>query len=150
VVPGNHDYWSKAPFKDIAKCFQASGGAWLLDEPAVTSDKAFQITGASFFTFKKQPLQVAPGMRNIFLMHYPAWINKLAGRQFDLVLAGHSHGGQVRLPFYGPLFLPFGVDQYDLGMFRTAAGPLYVNPGIGWYPVPIRFNCRPEITVFEV
>jgi predicted MPP superfamily phosphohydrolase len=42
------------------------------------------------------------------------------------------------------------VDEFDLGMFQTAAGRLYVNPGIGWFPVPIRFNCRPEITVFEV
>jgi predicted MPP superfamily phosphohydrolase len=89
-------------------------------------------------------------MRNVFLMHYPAWIEKLGGRRFDLVLAGHSHGGQVRLPFYGPVFVPFGVDRYDLGLFRTSAGPLYVNPGLGWYPVPIRFNCRPEITVFEI
>ena len=38
----------------------------------------------------------------------------------------------------------------DMGLFRTPSGPLYVNPGIGWFPVPIRFNCRPEITVFEV
>jgi hypothetical protein len=60
-------------------------------------------------------------------MHYPAWIEKLEGKGFDLVLAGHSHGGQVRLPFYGPVFLPFGVGRYDLGLFRTVSGPLYVN-----------------------
>ena len=42
------------------------------------------------------------------------------------------------------------VDEYDLGLFQTAAGPLYVDPGIGWFPVPIRFNCRPEITVIEI
>ena len=52
--------------------------------------------------------------------------------------------------FYGPIFVPFGVGRYVMGSFRTPAGPLYVNPGIGWFPVPIRFNCRPEITVFEV
>lgn len=149
-VPGNHDYWSKVPFAGIAKCFAASGGGWLLDEAVITLDGKFLITGAAFLTFKKQPLRVDPDRRNIFLMHYPAWIDKLAGNQFDLVLAGHSHGGQVRLPFYGPVFLPFGVNQYDLGMFHTPSGALYVNPGIGWYPVPIRFNCRPEITVFEL
>ena len=149
-VPGNHDYWSKVPFTGITACFKDSGGAWLMDESVVTADGKFTITGASFFTFKKQPLQVDPHRRNIFLMHYPAWIEKLAGKSFDLVLAGHSHGGQVRLPFYGPVILPFGVDRYDLGLFHTPAGPLYVNPGIGWFPVPIRFNCRPEITVFEL
>jgi len=56
----------------------------------------------------------------------------------------------VRLPFYGPLIVPYGVDEFDMGLFHTTAGPLYVNPGIGWFPVPIRFNCRPEITVFEI
>jgi len=149
-VPGNHDYWSKAPFDGIAKCCAASGGAWLLDESMVTGDGKFAITGAAFLTFKQKPIRTAQDMRNVFLMHYPAWIEKLGGRRFDLVLAGHSHGGQVRLPFYGPVFVPFGVDRYDLGLFRTPAGPLYVNPGLGWYPVPIRFNCRPEITVFEI
>ncbi len=82
-------------------------------------------------------------------MHYPAWVEKFATQKFDLLLAGHSHGGQVRLPFFGPLYVPFGVEQYDLGRFETKAGVLYVNPGIGWFPWPIRFNCRPEITVFE-
>jgi predicted MPP superfamily phosphohydrolase len=149
-VPGNHDYWSKVPFEGIAKCFAASGGAWLLDERVITHDGKFSITGASSFRFKREPFQINPGTRNIFLMHYPAWIEKFAGRKFDLVLAGHSHGGQVRLPFYGPLMVPFGVNQYDMGLFHTVAGPLYVNPGIGWFPVPIRFNCRPEITVFEI
>jgi predicted MPP superfamily phosphohydrolase len=149
-VPGNHDYWSKVPFDGITKCFAASGGAWLLDQQVVTADGKFSVIGAAFFTFKKQPLRINPATRNIFLMHYPAWISKLEGAKLDLVLAGHSHGGQVRLPFYGPLIIPFGVDQFDLGLFHTAAGPLYVNPGIGWYPVPVRFNCRPEITVFEL
>ena len=63
------------------------------------------------------------------------------------MLAGHSHGGQVRIPFYGPIIVPYAVDEYDLGLFQTKSGPLYVTSGIGWYPVPIRFNCRPEITV---
>jgi predicted MPP superfamily phosphohydrolase len=149
-VPGNHDFWSKVPFTGIKKCFEASGGAWLLDESIVTADGSFKITGAAFFSFKKEPLRMDPSRRNILLMHYPAWIEKLAGKNCDLILAGHSHGGQVRLPFYGPVFLPFGVDRYDLGLFRTPSGPLYVNAGIGWFPVPIRFNCRPEVTVFEL
>jgi len=61
-----------------------------------------------------------------------------------------SHGGQVRIPFYGPLMLPFGVNQYDLGLFQTPSGPLYVNAGIGYFHLNVRFNCRPEITVFEI
>jgi predicted MPP superfamily phosphohydrolase len=83
-------------------------------------------------------------------MHYPAWVERLGGQTFSLLLAGHSHGGQVRVPFYGPIFVPFGVGRYVMGSYQTGSGPLYVNPGIGWFPVPIRFNCRPEITVFEI
>ena len=67
------------------------------------------------------------------------------------MLAGHSHGGQVRIPFYGAPAVPFAVDEYDLGRFQTPAGPLYVNPGIGYLSgFAFRFNCRPEITVIEI
>jgi hypothetical protein len=149
-VPGNHDYWSKVPFDGIAKCFAATGGEWLIDRAVVTADGKFTILGAACLRSNQAPLRQNANTRNIFLMHYPAWVNNLGGQRFHLLLAGHSHGGQVRLPFYGPLMVPFGVEQYDMGLFKTTCGPLYVNPGIGWFPVPIRFNCRPEITVFEV
>jgi uncharacterized protein len=57
----------------------------------------------------------------------------------------------VRIPFYGPVVVPFNVGEYDLGLFETKAGPLYVNPGIGYLrDFDFRFNCRPEITVIEV
>ena len=161
-VPGNHDYWSKAPFDGIAKCFAGTGGAWLLDQQAVTGDGKFCISGATCLkwqpTFagattgssRQTPIHANLTTRNIFLMHYPSWVKNLGGQEFDLVLAGHSHGGQVWLPLYGPVYVPFGVEQYVRGLFHTDAGPLYVNPGIGWFPVPIRFNCRPEITVFDI
>ena len=147
-VPGNHDYWSKAPFEPFVKSFVATGGGWLMDEQRVTADGKFTITGATCLSSRQPPIAAKVGTRNIFLMHFPAWAKKVP--KYDLLLAGHSHGGQVRLPFYGPLIVPYGVDEFDLGLFKTAAGPLYVNPGIGWFPVPFRFNCRPEITVFEV
>jgi predicted MPP superfamily phosphohydrolase len=149
-VPGNHDYWCKAPFESIARCFAATGGGWLLDRQVTTRDGKLTIIGATCRSFRQLPIHPSPGTRNVLLMHYPAWVAKLGPEKFDLILAGHSHGGQVRLPFYGAVYVPYGVEQYEIGMFRTAAGPLYVNPGIGWYPWPIRFNCRPEITVFEL
>jgi len=49
------------------------------------------------------------------------------------------------------MVLPYGVDEYDLGLFQTMSGPLYVNAGIGYvYDYNFRFNCRPEITVIEI
>lgn len=149
-VPGNHDYWSKVSFDGIANCFAASGGGWLLDQQLITRDGKVNILGATCLSAKQPPLAIKPDRKNILLMHYPAWVKRLGPEKLDLMLAGHSHGGQVRIPFYGPISVPWGVDEYDVGLFETSAGPLYVNPGIGWFPFPIRFRCRPEITVIEI
>jgi predicted MPP superfamily phosphohydrolase len=149
-VPGNHDYWSRSPFGEIRKCFASTGGAWLEDEQQVTADGKVNIVSLARLGQNHPLPSPNSGMKNILLMHYPAWVKGLDGRKFDLTLAGHSHGGQVRIPFFGPVMVPYGVDEYDLGLFQTNAGPLYVNPGIGWFPLPIRFHCRPEITAIEV
>ena len=77
-------------------------------------------------------------------------MNNLPAESFDLILAGHSHGGQVRLPVFGPLLVPFGVEGYDAGLYDTPAGPLYVNVGIGTFMLPVRFWCRPELAVIEL
>lgn len=150
-VPGNHDYWSKASFEPIQECFQATGGAWLLDEQRQLAGGKINLVGLSCEQYDQpMPLPGGPG-KNILLMHYPAWVKRLGSRKFDLILAGHSHGGQVRIPFWGPLMVPYGVDEFDLGLFRAESGPLYVNSGIGYvYGFSFRFNCRPEITVIEI
>jgi predicted MPP superfamily phosphohydrolase len=72
------------------------------------------------------------------------------GRSFDLILAGHSHGGQIRLPFIGALIVPKGVTPYEHGFYETPGGPLYVNAGIGTYRLPLRWNCPPELTLVTI
>ena len=89
------------------------------------------------------------GLKRLLLVHYPLFVEQVKG-SFDLILAGHSHGGQVRIPFWGALTLPYRVGHYDLGLFQTQAGPLYVNPGIGTFYLPVRTWCRPEISVIEL
>jgi uncharacterized protein len=150
-VPGNHDYWSRISFEPVIKCFSTTGGAWLLDEARATAGGKINIIGASCTHGDQALLPINHSGKNILLFHYPIWAKKLGGQKFDLMLAGHSHGGQVRIPFYGALVLPYGVDEYDLGLFQTKSGPLYVNAGIGYiYTYNFRFNCRPEITVIEI
>jgi predicted MPP superfamily phosphohydrolase len=147
-VPGNHDYWSGADFARIAQVFTATGGAWLPDQAVKTAARAVQVLGYTC----RQPncLQPEPGGKRVALIHYPAWFPNLGPHRFDAILAGHSHGGQVRLPFVGALVKPFGVEGYELGLYRTPAGPLYVGAGIGWFYLPVRFRCRPEITLIEL
>jgi len=147
-VPGNHDYWANADFAAIAKAFAKTGGRWLMDESVSAAGDCINIAGA---TCSKPPsLALSATQKNIVLLHYPEWVDKLGPYQFDVALAGHSHGGQVRIPFYGPLIVPFGVGPYDLGLFKTKSGPLYVGAGLGWFYLKLRLNCRPEITVIEI
>ena len=122
-VPGNHDYWSCVPFDGIRQCFASTGGAWLVDEQRVIADGKINLVGMARLG-PGHPLPAAdPEKKNLLLVHYPAWAKRLAGQKFDLILAGHSHGGQVRIPFYGPVMVPYAVDEYDLGLFQTEAGP---------------------------
>jgi uncharacterized protein len=149
-VPGNHDYWSGADFGKIENSFAATGGAWLLNRQMTAANGKICLSGATCLRGLPPKFPPVSSGKSILLMHYPIFADELHGQNYDLILAGHSHGGQVRLPFYGALVLPYWVGKYDLGLFRVAAGPLYVNPGIGWMTTPMRFNCRPEITVFDI
>jgi predicted MPP superfamily phosphohydrolase len=88
--------------------------------------------------------------RVIFLTHCPLGIELLGERKVALALAGHSHGGQVRLPLIGALRVPQNVGPYDRGHYDTPNGPLYVTSGIGTWFLPLRFLCRPEIAVIRI
>jgi len=147
-VPGNHDYWAHANFDEIATAFAKTGGAWLVDKQITTRDGKITLHGAG----KHSPKNLRPDSqtKNIMLIHYPEWVERLAPNKFDAILAGHSHGGQVRIPFYGPIIVPSCTGKYDWGLFQTAAGPFYVSCGIGWFVFNLRFCCRPEIVLFEV
>jgi uncharacterized protein len=146
--PGNWDYSSHADFKEYEKAFSATGGAWLEDRSAVLEKQNIELIGMGLRGV--HALGEAQAVRRILLIHYPIQADRLDGRRYDLILAGHSHGGQVRLPFYGALVVPYGVGDYDFGRFDSLGGPLYVNAGIGTYLLPVRFNCRPEITVVRL
>ena len=143
--PGNHDYWCQAPFAEYEAAFAETGGGWLVDRSVVLSGHDLEIVGMGQMGIHALPVRQAG--RRLLLLHYPAMADTLGDSRFDLILAGHSHGGQIRLPFYGALALPWGVGPYDLGYFESKGGPLYVNPGIGTYYIPYRFNCRPEVTL---
>jgi uncharacterized protein len=87
----------------------------------------------------------------ILLVHEPDFAAHVVGRQIALMLSGHTHGGQVRLPFLPPLLLPKMGTRYVEGHFRLGDGmQLYVNRGIGAVNLPFRFRCPPEISVITL
>lgn len=143
--PGNHDYWSGADFKLYHAAFAATGGEWLVDRSVVLEKHGLEIVGIALTATRA--LRAPRAGKRLLLLHYPVMADRLQGATFDLILAGHSHGGQVRLPFIGAPLLPRGVGAYDLGNFETPGGPLSVTAGIGTYRLPIRFNCSPEVTL---
>ena len=146
-TPGNHDYQCGVPFSEFASAFSATGGEWLVDRGHLLPDRDIELVG--FGRGGVRALMPPQASRQILLLHYPQVANGL-GREFDLILAGHSHGGQIRLPLVGALVLPKGVGHYESGSYTTPGGPLYVNAGIGTYRIPFRWNCRPEITVVTI
>jgi len=68
--------------------------------------------------------------------------------QFVLQLSGHSHGGQIVLPFSGPTILPWMGEIYPVGLYDLDSMYLYTNRGLGMTGIPARINCPPEITLF--
>jgi predicted MPP superfamily phosphohydrolase len=86
----------------------------------------------------------------ILLAHEPDCADRVSRTAVALQLSGHSHGGQVRLPIIGPLYLPPLARKYPWGFRRIGNLALYTNVGIGTIGVPVRFNCRPEITLLTL
>ena len=86
----------------------------------------------------------------ILLSHSPEIFFKADLARFDLVLAGHTHGGQVRLPWFGALWLPEGSEEYESGWFRGSTASMFVTRGVGTSILPIRFLARPEIALITL
>jgi predicted MPP superfamily phosphohydrolase len=145
-VPGNHEYRSGARVEEIERAFGSTGGAWLADRTASPRGGILIIGLAAR---PKESLIRIHGPRRILLTHYPETVDQLHGEVFDLILAGHSHGGQIRIPFWGAPLVPPGTGPYQKGLYRTTAGPLSVNPGIGTFSVPVRIFCPAEVTVIR-
>jgi uncharacterized protein len=146
--PGNHEYSSGISFRNCRSAFAATGGAWLMDRGLLVPQHDLEIVGMGIIGLRDVP--PLPASRRLLLIHYPLVADHLGDRQFDLILAGHSHGGQMRLPFWGAPILPRGVGKYDLGYYQTAGGPLHVSAGVGTCFLPLRLNCPPEITLIRI
>ena len=97
---------------------------------------------------------VPKGRYTVFLTHSPGDIGTVSRRGADLCLVGHTHGGQIALPFYGALItLCRTGKRYERGLHRVDSTWLYVNCGLGLeggIAPRVRFGCRPELTVIDL
>lgn len=149
-IKGNWEYWesishleellqSKGILDITNKKVQLKKGAWLAGfDDALEGEPDIQLLES----LKGSDL-------NIGIFHTPVFFKK-AYKFVDLSLAGHTHGGQVRLPYFGPVWTPAGTGEYVAGWYSKGNSALYVSRGIGTSMLPVRFNCRPELAVFEI
>ena len=84
------------------------------------------------------------------LVHEPDYADQLCRYPIDFQISGHSHGGQIRCPGVGALWLPEGAWKYPMGFYRLGPLQLYSNRGVGVTRLPLRLLCPPEITVFTL
>lgn len=144
-VPGNHDRWEVRSFDSIRETFRKTGGDWL------GAHAVLAVSGSVAIVTMACCQEKTPTAHNrILLEHYPDSAAQIRGSPCDLILAGHTHGGQIRIPFRSKLGVPLVVSTCDRGLFQTPCGPMYVNPGIGTFFLNMRFLCRPEVTLIEI
>ena len=155
-VLGNHDYWTSA---DAVREMLRQSGVTDLTNSIFTishSNETLHLCGVDDIWEGDVRLNdVVSKLPNdgaaVLLAHEPDFADESAviGR-FDLQVSGHSHGGQVVIPFYGAPILPYLGKKYPSGLYRVGNMLQYTNRGLGMIEPSVRFNCPPEITVFTL
>lgn len=155
AIYGNHDYGGGAEsvYKNI---MENSGFVLLKNEKIVLDDYNINIIGMDdsiFGNFEKEKLIdfLEEDSYNVVLSHEPDVVDYLLEYDIDLFLSGHSHGGQVNLPFVNSL--PLLARKYTNGIYsfnNYRQTTLYVNIGLGTSQIPLRFMAPPELSVFTM
>jgi hypothetical protein len=155
VVRGNWDdsYWWRTPIFDQTGVTELNGSVVRTE----VRGTPIRLAGLSFVNdgaMKKTVAGIPPAEFSLFLYHSPDLMPQAVEAHLDLYLAGHTHGGQVALPFYGAIITlsKFGK-RYESGLFHEKETWLYVNRGIGMagdYAPPVRFWSPPELTIIDV
>ncbi|WP_338469977.1 metallophosphoesterase [Niallia sp. XMNu-256] len=161
AIYGNHDHGGYGT--DIYKDIMVNSGFTLLQNNnqkiQLLDGSAIYIAGLDDAMLGKPDLEktvagIPKDSYKILLVHEPDLANLAVQYGLQLQLSGHSHGGQVKIPFVGPLITPPYSEQYYEGFYQVE-GPnndltLYVNRGIGTTRLPFRFLSKPELTLFTL
>ncbi len=153
AVLGNHEFWSgEVP---VIRAFEKNGIVILRNEsvPLPGSSRWFIAGLESYWAGRPDPSffdRSPAAAQYITIIHEPDPFQLLDHPRIRLQVSGHTHGGQIRMPFLGALRLPSWGRQFDAGHFTAANRHLYVNRGIGTVRVHFRFHCRPEISCLDV
>jgi predicted MPP superfamily phosphohydrolase len=154
AILGNHDYWIDA---ETVRTMLASSGITDLTNTVFTltrgSDNLYLCGVDDIWEGEVRLNDVIAQLQDnnaaILLAHEPDYADVSAATgKFDLQVSGHTHGGQVVIPLFGPPILPYLGQKYNTGLYKVGNMFQYTNRGVGTGRLPVRFNCRPEITIF--
>jgi hypothetical protein len=156
TVMGNHDYWTdpkkiRHMLRDIG-ILELSNSVYSLQR----GNACFHIGGVDDVYEGRDRMddllsRLPSDGAAMLLCHEPDFADtSSATERFDLQISGHSHGGQVVFPLIGNIHTPKHGHKYPLGLYQVGNMIQYTNRGVGMARIPIRFNCRPEVTVYTL
>lgn len=161
AILGNWEYWGGVKIEKLKKLYSRFNVQLLINQSTqlIIKDKKISIIGTDDWRCGTPDYNLfmegyEPGDFNLLLTHCPIYRDHIPKEIYDkaktdLVLSGHTHGGQFNLFGYTP-FKPYGSGKYVKGWYKEKFPPLYVSKGIGTSRLPFRFGARAEITIFNV
>lgn len=166
-VTGNHEAWIGSQYEELKTSLQNTGITVLQDEAIELNygDVCIQLIGLndpdfserdrllseSILEAKLSQVNISDGF-TILLSHRPEYFNVYQNKNIDLVLSGHAHGGQFRLPLGGGVIAPGQglFPKYDAGAYTENGTTMIVSRGVGNSIIPVRINNPPEIVIIEL
>jgi predicted MPP superfamily phosphohydrolase len=161
AILGNWEYWGKINLVTLASVYESYNCQLLINQTAVYQfgNKTIAVTGLDDYVGGSPDLPTALKSHtssdyHIILNHCPEYtsaITKQLGndRKVDVILSGHTHGGQINLFGFIP-FMPQGSGKYLKGWYQEDTTKLYVSKGVGTSLLPVRFGARAEIALFTM
>ncbi|MGL6183958.1 MAG: metallophosphoesterase [Clostridium chrysemydis] len=159
AIYGNHDYGGGA-VRYYSRIMNKSGFEVLKNDSHLikVKGKNIRILGADdglmgSFNSRLTMSKINKDDINILLLHEPDLSEKFLNYKVDLILSGHSHGGQIDLPFYGPVVKNVLSEKYTKGLYDLGNKfntKLYVSSGLGNTKLPYRFNNVPQVVCFDL
>jgi predicted MPP superfamily phosphohydrolase len=154
---GNHEFYSRAP-DDITRRLEDAGVKMLRNQSVTINinGNKLALIGIDDLghgdNFAAAVQTVPAGAVKILMTHKPYFFPEAAAAEMDLVLAGHTHGGQVVFVKVGDFALaPASIaSRYVAGLYEIGDSLMYVSRGVGTIGVPFRINCPPEVTLFTL
>ena len=154
MVLGNHDHWAA---HDHALELLENSGRSLRNRAEVIVRGRDELVLAGVGDLLEDEVGIDAALEGIddrtprlVLAHNPDTADMDYYSRVDWFICGHTHGGQVDIPFIGTPVLPVRNKKYNYGVKSNGRSKLFISKGIGWAVYPVRFNCAPEVAVLEL